>query len=154
MRTTATRPFILSLLTVGVLGLAACGGDGASVTATPTNGAAQTGGQVAGILDITSVAQFDAEIAKPRPGVVLVADFHAEWCGPCKVLAPDLVALASAHPGKLQVLKIDVDQHQQLAERFQVEGIPLLVKFEGGKEVARNVGYGGKEKLAAWLAIP
>lgn len=140
---------------MGVLALASCGGDGAAVTVAPTGAApAPASGQVEGILDITSVAQFDAEIAKPRPGTVVVADFHAEWCGPCKLLGPDLVALAQANPGKLLVLKVDVDQHQQLAERFQVESIPLLVKFAGGKEVARNVGYEGREKVAAWLGVP
>jgi thioredoxin len=147
MRTIARSP-IFSLYVMVILGLVSCGGDGASVADT------SVGGKAEGVLDITSIAQFDAEIAKDRPGAVVVADFHAEWCGPCKKLGPDLVALAAAHPGKLHVLKVDVDQHPVLAERFQAESIPLLVKFAGGKEIAREVGYRGKERLAAWLAIP
>ncbi|HEX3135075.1 MAG TPA: thioredoxin family protein [Planctomycetota bacterium] len=103
---------------------------------------------------MTTPAQFDAEIAKTRPGAVVVADFHAEWCGPCKKLGPELVALAAAHPGKLYVLKVDIDQQPKLADRFQVESIPLLVKFKDGKESERSLGYSGKDKLATWLAIP
>lgn len=139
------------LLCAFVLVLVSCGGADATTTATPT---VTVGSTPAEVIDITTPAQFDAEIAKPRPGAVVVVDFHAEWCGPCKKLAPDLVALATAHPGKLYVLKVDIDQQPQLAERFQVESIPLLVKFKDGKESERNVGYGGKDKLAAWLAIP
>lgn len=152
MRPLHFRPLLPSLACIAVLALAACGGDGATVTATPGPTAAAAA-VPAEIIEITSPAQFDAEIAKPRPDAVVVADFHAEWCGPCKRLGPDLVALAAAHPGRLYVLKVDVDQQPKLAERFQVESIPLLVKFAGGKETARSVGYGGKEKLAEWLGL-
>ena len=148
------RPVIAApLCCLLVLGLASCGdgtAGGTTVTATPVSAAPMP----AEVIEITSLAQFDAEIAKPRPGAVVVADFHAEWCGPCKKLGPELVALAAAHPGKLYVLKVDIDQHPKLAERFQAESIPLLVKFSDGKEGARQVGYGGKEKLVGWLAIP
>ncbi len=130
-----------------VLVLVSCGGANATPTVT-------VGPAPAEVIEITTPEQFDAEIAKARPGAVVVADFHAEWCGPCKKLGPELVALAAANPGKLYVLKIDVDQQPKLAERFQVESIPLLVKFTDGKESERNVGYGGKDKLAAWLEIP
>ena len=146
-----TTCFVFAL----VLVLVSCGGAD-STTATPTPAAPTTavGSAPAEIIDITTPAQFDAEIAKARPGAVLVVDFHAEWCGPCKKLAPDLVALATAHPGKLYVLKVNFDQHPQLIERFQVESIPLLVKIKDGKESERSLGYTGKDKLAAWLAIP
>lgn len=127
--------------------LASCGG----ADATPTVTAAPAPAEV---IEITTPAQFDAEIAKARPGAVVVVDFHAEWCGPCKKLAPELTALAVANPGKLYVLKVDIDQQPKLAERFQVESIPLLVKFKDGKESERSLGYSGKEKLTAWLAIP
>ncbi len=132
--------------------LVSCGGEHAKpATAVPVGAGLPT----EGVLEISSIAQFNAEIARDVPGVVVVADFHAEWCGPCRLLSPDLVALATAHPGKLVVLKVDIDQHPQLAARFQAESIPLLVTFRAGKESARQVGYpGSKERLAAWLALP
>jgi thioredoxin len=134
-----------AVLLWSVLLVTACGGGGDAAG----SGAATS----PDVLEIASTAQFDAELAKDRPGVVVVADFHAEWCGPCKRLGPDLVALANANPGKLVVLKVDVDQHQHLAGRFQVESIPLLVKFAGGKETARQVGYPGKAAVAQWLGL-
>lgn len=129
-----------------LLTLAACGG-GDNQTATVTIAPPE-------VIVITSVEQFDTEVAKPRPGAVVVADFHAEWCGPCKKLTPELNALATAHPGKLYVLKVDIDQQPKLAERFQVESIPLLVKFADGKPGERKVGFIGGEKLAGWLGVP
>lgn len=147
------QPITTFMLCALILVLVSCGGadPGTTTPASPTVAVAPA---PAGIIDITTPAQFDAEIAKDRPGAVVVVDFHAEWCGPCKKLAPELAALATAHPGKLYVLKVDIDQQPRLAERFQVESIPLLVKFKDGKESERSLGYGGKEKLAAWLAIP
>ena len=125
--------------------LAACGGGEASTSATAA--------APDGVITITSVEQFDAEIAKARPGAVVVADFHAEWCGPCKKLSPELNALVASNPGKFYVLKVDIDQQPKLAERFQVESIPLLVKFADGKAGDRQLGFQGKEKLSTWLAI-
>lgn len=144
------RPTILTVLCVISLFLASCGEEDAKSSGTPPSTALTS----TDVFDITSIAQFDAEIAKARPGVVVVADFHAEWCGPCKALGPDLVALALAHPGKLIVLKVNIDDQPQLGNRFQADSIPLLVKFSGGKESERQVGYGGKDKLATWLALP
>jgi thioredoxin-like negative regulator of GroEL len=151
MRHRIRHPSIAAILAFAILGLVACGGDGAPA---PTVSGPTAPASPPGILDITSVAQFEAEIAKPRPGVVVVADFHAEWCGPCRKLGPELVALAAANPGRLYVLKIDTDQHPALTERFQAETIPLLVKFSDGKESARKLGYEGKERLTAWVGVP
>jgi thioredoxin 1 len=107
-----------------------------------------------GIVHIKSAKEFDAFIAasKDAKGVVVV-DFHAEWCGPCKLLGPELDALVKANPGKLAVLKVDVDQNPELATRFNVSSIPVVVKMAGGKEAARQVGFGGKEKLAAFVGL-
>jgi thioredoxin len=142
--------YLLPALLIGatsatLMTLTACGG-GDSQTATVTIAPAE-------VIVIASVEQFDAEIAKPRPGAVVVADFHAEWCGPCKKLTPELNALAAANPGKLYVLKVDIDQQPKLAERFQVESIPLLVKFADGKPGERQVGFIGGERLARWLGV-
>jgi hypothetical protein len=85
-----------------------------------------------------------------------VVDFHAEYGGPCKTWA-EQASLASANPGgKLIVPKVDIDQQPQSSPtalgRFLDPG--LLIKSNGGKETERQVGYGGKDKLITWLAIP
>ncbi len=149
------RNFVLCVVGSWLMLLTACGGGESTApsSTTPAGGAPDSSDAPAEVITITSVEQFDAEIAKARPGAVVVADFHAEWCGPCKKLAPELNALAHTNPGKLYVLKVDIDQQPGLAERFQVESIPLLIKFADGKAGERQVGFQNKEKLAAWLAI-
>ena len=80
-----------------------------------------------------------------KTGLVLV-DFHADWCGPCKTLAPHLEAVAKELKGKALVVKLDVDQAQRVASSFQVTSIPTLILFKDGKEVDRIVGLrSGKE---------
>ena len=107
-----------------------------------------------GIIHIKSAKEFDAFIAANKDGKgVVVVDFHAEWCGPCKLLGPELEALVKANPGKLAVLKVDVDQNPELSERFKISSIPVVIKMAGGKEAAREVGFGGKEKLAAFVGV-
>ncbi len=109
---------------------------------------------VPGIIHIKNAKEFDAFIAANKDGKgVVVVDFHAEWCGPCKRLAPELEALVKANPGKLAVLKVDVDQNPELAQRFKVSSIPVVIKMEGGKEAAREVGFGGREKLVAFVGL-
>ena len=149
------RPIMSCLLGGFLLLPTACGGgDGSAPVPATAAGPAATVAVPPEVVDIASIAQFDAEVAKARPGAVVVADFHAEWCGPCKKLGPELVALAAAHPGKLIVLRIDIDQQPDLAGRFQVESIPLLVKFAGGVAGERKLGYLDQARLAQWLAIP
>lgn len=109
---------------------------------------------VPGVIHIKNAKEFDAYIAASKDGKgVVVVDFHAEWCGPCKRLAPELEALVKANPGKLAVLKVDVDQNPELAQRFNVSSIPVVVKMQGGKEAAREVGFGGRAKLEAFIGL-
>jgi thioredoxin 1 len=109
---------------------------------------------VPGIINVKNAKEFDAFIAQNKDAKgLIVVDFHAEWCGPCKRLGPDLEALVKANPGKLAVLKVDIDHNPELATRFSVESIPLVVKIFGGKEIARTVGYTGKAALEQWLAL-
>ena len=143
-----------------VLALAACGSNDATVTPTsiPAAPTKEANGMPSvlppEVIEITSLEQFDAEIAKPRPDAVVIADFHAEWCVPCRKLGPELVAIALAHPGKFFVLRVDFDEHPKLVDRYQAETLPLLVKFKDGKEVARQIGIEkDKEKFAGWLGI-
>ena len=79
---------------------------------------------------------FSASIAT---GVTLV-DFWAEWCGPCRMLAPAIDAIAAEYEGKALVAKVDVDESQNLAVKYSVQSIPTLLVFKDGKEVKRFIG--------------
>ena len=83
------------------------------------------------------------------PGVAVV-DFFATWCGPCKMLSPVLHELAEEKSGTLKVGKVNVDEQMELAMRFQVSSIPMLVVFKDGKAVAKSVGYRPKSEIAQW----
>ncbi len=86
---------------------------------------------------------FDTEVlASPEP---VVADFWAEWCGPCKRIAPVLEELASEFAGKVKVVKIDVDSNQELATRYRIQSIPTLLFFKGGQVVDTVIGAYGKD---------
>lgn len=103
---------------------------------------------------ITSEKQFDdiitASVGKKE---VVVVDFHADWCGPCKMLAPELTALSKAKAGKVVILKVDVDAVPGLAQRFKVSSIPALFAFKDGKQVDNKVGYMDQAALTAWLGL-
>ena len=84
------------------------------------------------------------------PGVAVV-DFFATWCGPCKMLSPVLHELAEEKSGTLKVGKVNVDEQMELAMRFQVSSIPMLVVFKDGKAVAKSVGYRPKPEITAMV---
>jgi thioredoxin 1 len=85
----------------------------------------------------------------------ILVDFWAEWCGPCKMIAPILEELASTHAGKVRVGKLNVDDAPQTAQNFQVMSIPTLILFKDGEPQKRLVGARGKgqllEELSAFL---
>lgn len=81
---------------------------------------------------------FDRVIAETE--VPVLVDFYADWCGPCKMMAPSVEALAKETVGRALVAKLDTDQAQRSAARFQIRGIPTSIVFVGGKEVARQTG--------------
>ncbi len=88
---------------------------------------------------------FQAEVEQQQ-GLVLV-DFWAEWCGPCKVIAPVLDQLAVEYAGKIKVAKLDVDANQQTPMRFNVRSIPTLLFFKGGRHVDTVIGAVPKAHL-------
>ena len=99
-------------------------------------------------LNITSL-NFENEVLNADKPVLL--DFYADWCGPCKMLAPVLHEIAEENAGTLKVGKINVDEQMELAMRFQVSSIPMLVVFKDGKEITKSVGYRPKSEIAAMV---
>jgi len=81
----------------------------------------------------------------------VLVDFWAEWCGPCKMIAPVIEEIASEYQGKIQVAKVNVDENRAIPAEFKVNSIPTLVLFKGGAEVDRFVGFRAKKELKSIL---
>lgn len=103
---------------------------------------------MANVSDVT-MANFDAEVLQAT-GLVLV-DFWAPWCGPCRAMAPVLDTISQEQEGKVKVVKVNVDDNQQLAVRFGVQSIPTLIIFKGGEPVDRMVGVTPRDELTRKL---
>jgi thioredoxin 2 len=91
---------------------------------------------------------FEREIVASVPVLV---DFWAPWCGPCRMVSPAVERLGQAHAGELKVVKLDVDGAPQIAARYEVQGIPLLVLLRDGREVDRLVGAPPEPTLRHWV---
>jgi thioredoxin 1 len=77
----------------------------------------------------------------------VLVDFHADWCGPCKMQAPILKEVSAEINGKARIIKIDVDKNQAIAQQYQVMGVPTLILFKKGKPVWRQSGVTNKQQL-------
>jgi len=100
------------------------------------------------ILNVTD-SNFEDEVLKSEQPVVL--DFWAEWCGPCKNIAPLLDELADEYKNKLVIAKINIDENQKTPTAYGVKGIPTLIMFKDGEVIATNIGQATKSQLEAFF---
>lgn len=100
------------------------------------------------ILAVTDQS-FDSDVLKANLPVLV--DFWAEWCGPCKMIAPILEEVAKDYSGKLKVAKVNVDENSNTPGQYGIRGIPTLLLFKGGNVVATKVGALSKSQLAAFI---
>ena len=96
-----------------------------------------------------SDATFDAEVL--NSDIPVLVDFWAEWCGPCKMIAPVLDEIATEYAGKLKICKVDVDANPDIPPKFGIRGIPTLIVFKGGNAEATKVGALSKTQLTEFI---
>jgi thioredoxin 1 len=97
----------------------------------------------------TNTNAFDKDVMQSAMPVLV--DFYATWCGPCKMLGPVLEALAQQYQGRATIVKVDIDESPELAERFGITAVPTLMVFKGGQRVQQTQGYQSQRNLAAML---
>ncbi len=96
-----------------------------------------------------SDADFETEVLKASGAVVV--DFWAEWCGPCRMIAPALEEISGTLNGKVKIVKLNVDENPQTASKYGVMSIPTLMLFKNGEMASRQVGAAPKQKLEQWI---
>ena len=96
-----------------------------------------------------SDSSFDTDVLQSDKPVLV--DFWAEWCGPCKMIAPVLEEVAVSHAGRVKIAKVDVDDNREIAAKYGIRGIPTLMIFKNGELAAQKVGALSKAQLTAFV---
>jgi thioredoxin 1 len=104
---------------------------------------------VTSVVNINNYDEFTSNVIDAAQPVLV--DFWAPWCGPCKMVGPEVEAVAQSYEGKAAVAKVNVDEQQKLASEYNVMSIPTMIIFKDGKEVNRMVGYHPQKELTAAL---
>jgi thioredoxin len=102
------------------------------------------------VLTILTDSTFDEEVNASEQ--VILVDFWAEWCGPCKLVAPILEEIAAEHTGRIRIGKLDVDDNPDVARRYEIMSIPTMIVFQDGMPKKRLIGAKGKNQLLQELA--
>ncbi|MBQ7670623.1 MAG: thioredoxin [Clostridia bacterium] len=103
-------------------------------------------------MEITlTLSNFEEEVL--RSDVPVVVDFWATWCGPCRMIAPEVEALAEEYDGKVKVGKVNVDEEEELAVKYRVSSIPTLILFKNGEAVKKSIGYKTKDALVTEFGL-
>ena len=101
------------------------------------------------MVDQVTDATFEQDVLKAKEPVVV--DFWAEWCGPCKMIAPALEEISKSLSGKVKIVKLNVDQNPSTAAKFGIMSIPTLMLFKDGQLASRQIGAAPKQKLEQWI---
>lgn len=99
------------------------------------------------MVKVINAAQFD----EVKNADVAVVDFSAEWCGPCKMMAPVLEEISAQYEGKVSFFNMDVDENQEIAASYGINSIPNLILFKKGEKVSDSVGFKPAEALTLWI---
>ncbi|MGB6535259.1 MAG: thioredoxin [Xanthobacteraceae bacterium] len=101
------------------------------------------------MVDMVTDATFDKDVLQASEPVVV--DFWAEWCGPCKAIAPALEEISKSFGGKVKIVKLNIDQNPTTTTKYEIKSIPTLMLFKDGQLASRQIGAAPKQKLEQWI---